>query len=99
MMKEEHALEAVDRRASSRSALVVGLAAFAGSILPVVPFAFASRAVAVAAALVTGALSLFALGAFKARVTTGSPHKSGLVLALIGVVGAIAGYAVGALFG
>lgn len=98
MMTEEHALADVDRQASLRSAAVVGIASAVASALPVLPFAVVSGAPAIAIALLFGVASLLALGAFKAKVTTGSPARSGLVLAGIGLASALAGYAVGAAF-
>jgi len=41
------------------------------------------------------ALTLFGVGAYKARVTVGKPMKSGLEMAVIGTVSALAGYLVG----
>ena len=38
---------------------------------------------------------LFAIGAYKARVTVGRPMRSGLEMAVIGTVSALAGYLVG----
>lgn len=99
MMAEEHVLSDVDRRASLRSAAVVGVASLAGAIVPVLPFAFLSRSGALGASLVSSTVGLFALGAFKARVTATATTRAGLVLALIGLVSALAGYAVGALLG
>lgn len=99
MMAEEHGLADVDRRASLRAAGIVGVAALLGSIAPVLPFAWLGLRHGVTVALVVGGIVLFALGAYKARVTSGRPGKSGLELATIGLVSALAGYAVGALFG
>lgn len=98
MMAEEHALGRVDRRASLRSAAVVGGASVVASAVPVVPFALVHGAAAMAAALALGVVLLVTLGAFKARLTTGSPARSGLTLAGIGLASALAGYAVGAAF-
>ena len=42
--------------------------------------------------------ALLAHGAFKAKITTGSPARSAFELAAIGVLSAIVGYGVGALF-
>jgi VIT1/CCC1 family predicted Fe2+/Mn2+ transporter len=99
MMSEEHALGAVDRRASLRSALVVGSASVVASVTPVSPFwpmaAAPSHHLSVALALAVGALLLGALGVFKARLTTGSPVRSGAVLLAIGMSSALAGWAVG----
>jgi VIT1/CCC1 family predicted Fe2+/Mn2+ transporter len=97
MMAEEHGLVPIDRRASLRAAVVVGCAALVGSVLPLVPFAFAPVALASGLALAATAAVLFAGGAYKARVTVGSWWKSGLEMSLIGTVSALAGYGVGAL--
>lgn len=99
MMAEEHGLVPIDRRASLRSAALVGAASFAGAIVPVVPFAALARGPAVAASLALGSLGLFALGAFKARVTVSRPLRSGASLALIGMLSAVAGYLVGTALG
>ncbi len=99
MMKEEHGLDAVDRRASGWSAVIVGASALVGSVLPVMPFALLPRMAAVGAALAVGAAALFVLGAYKARVTTGRHSRSGLALAAIGLASALAGYVVGAALG
>lgn len=99
MMSEEHGLEEVDRGASLRAAAIVGVAALLGSVAPVLPFAGLPLRSGVTVCLVASAAMLFALGAFKAKVTSGRPAKSGLELAAIGLASALAGYAVGALFG
>jgi predicted membrane protein (TIGR00267 family) len=99
MMSEEHRLGDVDRRDSLRSAAVVGFASVLASVLPVLPFVGLQGIVAKIVALAVGVLLLFSLGVFKARITTGSPSRSGLSLAAIGIASALAGYLVGALVG
>ncbi|MBX3232546.1 MAG: VIT1/CCC1 transporter family protein [Labilithrix sp.] len=99
MMAEEHALEPIDRRASLRSSAIVGVASLGGAVLPVIPFALLSREAGVVAAVLLGALGLFALGALGAKITVGRPLRSGLSYAAIGLVSAALGYAVGALLG
>ncbi len=44
------------------------------------------------------ALTLFAVGVYNAKTMVGHPGKSGLQMALIGTVSALAGYVIGALF-
>jgi VIT1/CCC1 family predicted Fe2+/Mn2+ transporter len=95
MMAEEHELVPIDRAASVRSAGVVGGAALAGSIVPVIPFALFDLRAGVVVALVLGAVLLFALGAYKATVTTGRRARSGMELAVIGMASAVVGYAIG----
>lgn len=99
MMSEEHRLAPVSRSQALRSSVIVGVAAMVGSLIPVAPFAFAPVSPAMILASVVAALTLFLLGAYKAKKTVGHPLKSGLELAVIGTVSALAGYVVGALFG
>jgi VIT1/CCC1 family predicted Fe2+/Mn2+ transporter len=95
MMADEHQLFPVSRGASLRSAVVVGVAALVGSLLPLAPFAFLSVYPASIASVVLAAVVLFAFGAYKARLTIGHPIRGGLELALIGTVTALLGYLVG----
>jgi vacuolar iron transporter family protein len=97
MMAEEHALGDVDRRASVRSAAVVGIASVVASVVPVLAFVALTGAFAMALAVALGVALLVGLGALKAKLTTGSPARSGLTLAAIGLASALAGYAVGAI--
>ena len=96
MMAEEHHLADVDRRACARSAGVIGAAALVGSLLPLTPFLFFQAYTGAWVAVLLGALTLFAFGAYKAKATIGHPLKSGLELALIGTVSALVGYLIGA---
>jgi VIT1/CCC1 family predicted Fe2+/Mn2+ transporter len=98
MMAEEHRLTEVDRRSSLRSALVVGVAALVGSLLPLAPYAVLPGRVSSGAAVVLAAAALFAFGAYKARMTSGRPLRGGAELALIGTASALVGYAIGAVF-
>ena len=98
MMAEEHQLTPVDRKGAFRSALVVGLSAIVGSLIPLMPFFFLPVLAGIFVSLAVTALTLFAVGVYKARVTVGRPFRSGLEMAVIGTISALAGYAVGALF-
>jgi len=42
---------------------------------------------------------LFCVGAYKAKTTVGKPLRSGIEMALIGMLAALVGYAIGALLG
>lgn len=95
MMAEEHQLAPVDRRRAVKSAIVVGIAAIIGSLIPLVPFALLPVGASIWAALALSAVVLFIVGAYKARVTVGQPGRSGLEMAVIGTVSALVGYAVG----
>ena len=95
MMAEEHQLAPVDRKSAIRAALVVGFAAIAGSLVPLFPFMIWSVSTSMWLSVLVTALVLFGIGAYKARVTVGKPMKSGLEMAVIGTVSALAGYLVG----
>jgi len=98
MMAEEHKLAPIDRRVAVRAAIVVGLSAVIGSLVPLFPFIFWSVSTSMWSSVLITALVLFAIGAYKARVTVGKPMRSGLEMAVIGTVSALAGYLVGFLF-
>ncbi len=97
MMAEEHQLAPVDRKSAVRAALVVGLSAVIGSLVPLAPFLFLSVSTSMWASVLVTALVLFGIGAYKSRLTVGHPGRSGLEMAVIGTLSALAGYAVGAL--
>ena len=97
MMAEEHQLAPTSQRDAVRSALIVGLSAIIGSLIPLVPFLFLSVGISILVSLVISALTLFIVGVYKARITVGHPGKSGFEMAAIGTVSALVGYLVGVL--
>lgn len=100
MMRNELKLAPIEDSNALRIALVVGLSAIVGSLVPLLPFLLIPNVgAAVPLSLAVSALALFGVGAYKARITVGRPFKSGLQMAIIGIVSALAGYFVGALFG
>jgi predicted membrane protein (TIGR00267 family) len=98
MMAEEHQLQPSNRRQAMRAALVVGLSAIIGSLIPLAPFMFFPVNISMLLSVAVTALVLFGVGAYKAQKTVGHPGKSGLEMAIIGTISALVGYAVGALF-
>jgi VIT1/CCC1 family predicted Fe2+/Mn2+ transporter len=97
MMAEEHQLTPITRADALRSAFVVGVAAIVGSLIPLTPFFFLPTGISIGISLAVSALTLFAVGYYKARTTIGHPTKSGLEMTAIGIVSALVGYAVGLL--
>ncbi len=80
-------------------ALVVGLASFVGSFLPLIPFLFFAVGPAMPLSVVLS-LSILALaGAVKAKITTGAWWKSALEMALVGGAAAVGGYLIGSWLG
>ena len=98
MMSEELRLTPPERTNALRSAIIVGLSALAGSIIPLFPFFFWNVGLSIWISIVVAALTLFVVGAYKARVTVGRPLRSGLQMAVIGTISALAGYLVGLIF-
>ena len=98
MMAEEHRLQPTNRRYAARAALVVGLSAIIGSLIPLAPFVFFSVDTSLLVSVAITALVLFGVGVYKAQKMVGHPVKSGLEMAIIGTISALAGYAVGLLF-
>ncbi len=97
MMAEEHQLSPTNRGHALQAALIVGFSAIIGSLIPLVPFLALSVKASMIVSILISALTLFLVGAYKARVTVGHPGKSGLEMAVIGTVSALAGYVVGLL--
>jgi vacuolar iron transporter family protein len=98
MMSEELRLTPPERTNALRSAVIVGLSALAGSIIPLFPFFFWNVSMSIWISIVIAALTLFLVGFYKARVTVGKPFRSGLQMAVIGTISALAGYVVGLIF-
>lgn len=95
MMLAEHGLHESGSESPLRAAFVVGTSALVGSLLPLLPFFVFRGSAAIWAALAMGGAVLFAFGFYKARLTVGRPVQSGLVLAVIGLASALAGYGIG----
>lgn len=82
-----------------QSGIIVGISSVVGSLIPLLPFFLFPIFPAVWWSMAFCAIVLFAVGAIKAKVTVGKWWKSGLELAVIGMVAAIVGYAIGVLLG
>lgn len=98
MMNNELKLTPVDSGSALRSAVIVGVAAVIGSLIPLVPFFFFSIVPSIVVSIAVTALTLFGVGAYKAKTLVGNPVKSGIEMAVIGTISALAGYLIGALF-
>lgn len=98
MMSEELQLSPPEKSNAFRSALIVGFSALVGSLIPLVPFFFLQVNLSIWLSIVIAALTLFVVGVYKARVTVGRPFRSGVQMAVIGTISALAGYIVGLIF-
>jgi len=98
MMAEEFQLTPPEKSRVIRSALLVGFSALIGSLIPLFPFFFWSVSLSIGLSILIAALTLFIVGVYKARVTVGRPFRSGMEMAIIGTLSALAGYVVGLIF-
>jgi len=80
-------------------ALVVGFSALVGSVIPIIPFFFLSISSAIWTSLAISTVVLFFVGVYKAKTTIGDPLRSGIEMAVIGMLAALAGYAIGHFLG
>jgi VIT1/CCC1 family predicted Fe2+/Mn2+ transporter len=95
MMREEFGVGKESGRSPVSAMLVVMLAFVAGAALPVLPFAFAPAANALALATALAVAGLFAAGATKGWVSGLPAIRSGLEMAALGSLGAAAIYWIG----
>ena len=98
MMSEELQMMPPEKTSALHTALIVGFSALAGSLIPLFPFFFWNVGLSIGIAIVIAALTLFVVGIYKARVTVGKPIRSGIQMAVIGTISALAGYVVGLIF-
>src|SRR5438093_10911799 len=92
MMAHELNLAPVDSAQARKSAVLVGIAAIVGSLIPLVPFIVIGSNIIVGAivSLAVSTLALFAIGWWKARTTIGRPTRSGAQKPIIGITSALA---------
>lgn len=98
MMGEELKLNPVNSKTALRSSFVVGISAITGSFIPLLPFFFLDLKTSIFVSIIVAAITLFIVGAYKAKITVGVPTKSGLEMAIIGTASALVGYLIGSLF-
>mgnify|MGYP001596020904 CR=1 FL=1 len=98
IMREGYGLAPVKRSRVLSGSATVGISALVGSLIPLIPFFFMTINVAILTSIIISTLTLFAVGFYKAKVYVGSPIRSGLEIAIIGMGAAIIGYVIGLLF-
>lgn len=96
MMSHELNLAPVDPGQARKSAVLVGVAAILGSLIPLIPFLVIGPNIllGVIVALTVSTLALFGIGWWKAKTTIGRPTRSGLQMAIIGIASALAGFGI-----
>lgn len=91
-------LQPVEKDGLLGDAILVGISAVIGSLVPLWPFFFFPNRISVWVGMISTALVLFVAGAFKAKLTVGKPSRSGFQMLVIGILAALVGYAIGLLF-
>jgi VIT1/CCC1 family predicted Fe2+/Mn2+ transporter len=101
MMAHELKLAPVEREQARKSALIVGVAAIVGSVIPLAPFLVYSGSIlnGILASMVLSAVTLFLIGWYKGKSTIGRPARSGAQMLVIGIVSALAGFGIAYLVG
>ncbi len=82
-----------------KSAIVVGLAAIIGSMIPLMTFFFLPVTTAIIYSLIISAIALFITGAIEGKMTVGKWVKKGIQLMAIGMAAAGIGFIVGKVLG
>lgn len=98
MMQHELHLEDGEEKNPIKSGIIVGLSAFAGSIIPLIPIVLLGK-VALIESLIFSLIILFAGGMLEGKLTAKNMIKSGATIAFIGGLAALGGFAVGWFFG
>jgi vacuolar iron transporter family protein len=98
MMDEELHLQPVQAPDIFRSAIVITIATLIGHLIPLLPFLWLSRTVALITAIVLSALVLFGVGVYQAVTLVGDWRKKGLQMVVIGLGAAAVGFLIGRLF-
>jgi len=99
MMEQELKLTPVERHSVLPYAVLVGISAIVGSLLPLMPFFFLPTGTATLVAVLLSAFVLLGVGIFKAHLTLGRDRFSkGVQMMVIGMVSAFLGYLIGVIF-
>jgi VIT1/CCC1 family predicted Fe2+/Mn2+ transporter len=99
MMREELGISLMGFEHPVKNGVIVLTASFIGSIIPLTPFFLLSVPTAILVSLILSLAALFTLGSVKAKLTVGSWLRSGLEVAIIGILAALSGYLVGSFLG
>ncbi len=99
MMAEELRLFSKDYDKPIKSGFVVGISAMIGSLIPIIPFFVLSIKLGILFSVALSVIVLFAIGAIKANLTIGDWKKSGVEMAFVGILAALAGYLIGSFLG
>ncbi len=77
------------------AAAIVGVSTLSGSAIPLVPFLVLPMSFAPWVALILATSALVVVGLYRAHVSGGRPYRAAIQMAVIGLLSALAGYAIG----
>ncbi|MFH1229439.1 MAG: VIT1/CCC1 transporter family protein [Candidatus Aenigmatarchaeota archaeon] len=98
-MMEEELRMFPEKMTPAQEALIVGSSAFVGSFIPLVPFMLFPVSTAVTVSLIVSTITLFIIGVIKSKLGAGKLLRSGIEMAVIGMVAAVVGYFIGLVLG
>ena len=98
MMDEELHLQPVQTPDILRSAVVITVATLIGHMIPLLPFVWLPRTMALVTAIVLSAGVLFGVGVYSSVTLVGDWRKNGLKMVAIGLGAAAVGFLIGRLF-
>lgn len=98
MMEEELKLFP-EKMTPSQEAIIVGFSALVGSLIPLIPFMLFAVKTAVIYSLIISSIVLFLIGVVKSKLAVGNLLKSGIEMAMIGMMAAVTGYLIGLVLG
>jgi VIT1/CCC1 family predicted Fe2+/Mn2+ transporter len=98
ILSEERHLQPVANSDIVRRSGVITVATLIGHLIPLLPFVFLSRHVALIVGIALSAVVLFGVGAYTALTRVGSWWRSGVRMIAIGLGAAAIGFAIGRLF-
>src|SRR3989338_3627864 len=85
LMCEQHRMSSVEFENPFRSAGVVGTSTIVGSLIPLIPFFIFNVKTSIIVSLILAGVSLFLVGALKAKLSIGGWKRSGTELMIIGL--------------
>ena len=92
-----HDLAPMSETRPAAAAAIVGISTLSGSAIPLFPFLVLPVALAPWAALVLATSVLVGVGLYRARISGGRRYRAAAQMAVIGLLSALAGYAIGVL--
>ncbi|MGV8085299.1 MAG: VIT1/CCC1 transporter family protein [Candidatus Bilamarchaeum sp.] len=99
MVREElHLEDPSESMSPTMQGVVVGGSAMVGSLVPIAPFFFLPVELSITVSLIISLITLFAVGAYKSKITSGRWIKGGFELMIIGGLAALTGWLVGLFF-